>query len=430
MAYPRSSLFTVRGSTRCMCLVFLSPMLAPRPVHPRTARTVAGRLGAALPLLLLALITVGCDKAPLTAPTDSAVTLFANSTVVALNATVEITANVTEPGGVPVQNGTQVTFTTTLGSIEPAEARTSNGRATVRLTAGGASGVARVRAFSGGAQAEALEIRVGAAAATRLAVSASPSSVGVNGGTVELLAVATDDENRRLPGVPVTFSTNAGVVRDTTVVTDANGEARTQLTTTREAIVTARVGAVTETVTVRVTTRPTIALAGPTTAVGEGETTTFTVTVQPQANGDPVRDAVIDFGDGERRSLGALTGSRTVQKVYQRAGTYPVTVTVTDAGGETTTATTTVSVEERVISVTLTATPPNPPVNTTVQFTATASGTNIVSYNWDLGDGDRRVTTGPTTSKAYQSPGRRRVTLEVVNAAGQRGQAVIEIVVQ
>ena len=88
------------------------------------------------------------------------------------------------------------------------------------------------------------------------------------------------------------------------------------------------------------------------------------------------------------------------------------------------------TVEERVINVTLTASPANPAVNTVVQFTATASGTNIVSYNWNLGDGDTRVTTGPTTSKVYGSSGRRRVTLEVVNAAGQRGEAFIEIFVQ
>jgi len=386
-----------------------------------TLGTIAVALGASL---------VGCDKAPLTAPTDSAVSLFANQTVVALNGSVEITANVTEPGGVPVQNGTQVNFTTTLGALQPAEARTSGGKATVRLNAGTASGVASIRAFSGGAQAEALEIRVGAAAASTLTLTATPSTVGPNGGTVDIIAVATGENNQRLPGVPVTFGTSAGSLRDTNVITDGNGEARTQLTTTREATVTATVGTVTATTTVRVTTRPVITLTGPTTAVGEGETTTFTINVQPQTNGDAVREAVIDFGDGERRALGALTGSRTVQKAYARKGTYQVTVTVIDTGGETTTASTTVTVEERVISVTLTASPANPSVNTVVQFTATASGTNIVSYNWNLGDGDTRVTTGPTTSKVYGAAGRRRITLEVVNAAGQRGEAFIEILVQ
>lgn len=381
-------------------------------------------------MLAMAVVTGACDKAPLTAPTDSAVTLFASNTVVALNGSVDITASVTEPGGVPVQNGTQVVFTTTLGSIDPAEARTSSGRATVRLNAGTSSGLAVIRAFSGGAQAEALEVQVGAAAASQITVTATPSAVAANGGTVEILAVASGENNRRLPGVPVTFGTSAGVLRDTTVITDANGEARTQLTTTREATVTATIGSVSATTTVRVTTRPIITLTGPTTAVGEGETTTFTVNVQPQTNGDPVREAVIDFGDGDRRSLGALTGSRTIQKAYARKGSYSVVVTVTDTGGEVTTAATAVTVEERVINVTLTASNTAPAVNAVVQFTATASGSNIVQYNWNLGDGDTRVTTGGITSKAYSSSGRRRITVEVVNAVGQRGEAIIEIVVQ
>lgn len=405
-------------------------MLAPQRLASLPLLAFAGRVAAGTTILACAAMLVGCDKAPLTAPTDSAVTLFANNTVVALHGAVEITASVTEPGGVPVQNGTQVVFTTTLGSLDPAEARTSAGRATVRLNAGAASGLAQVRAFSGGAQAEALEIRVGAAAASAVTVSAMPSAVGVDGGTVDIIAVATGENNQRLPGVPVSFGTNAGALRDATVITDGNGEARTQLTTTREATVTATIGSVTSTTTVRVTTRPVITLTPPSTAIGVGETAIFTVNVQVQPNSDPIRDVVIDFGDGDRRSLGPLNGSRTVQKVYTRAGTYAVTVSAFDAGGETTPAATTVTVEDRVINVTLTASATSPAVNTVVQFTASASGSNIISYNWNLGDGDTRVTTGPSTSKAYGSSGRRRVTVEVVNAAGQRGQGIIEIVVQ
>jgi len=299
-------------------------MLAPRPARDVHARL----LGWLLPVL--ALVVVGCDKAPLTAPTDSSVVLFASSRVVALNGTVEITANVLEPGGIPVQNGTQVTFVTTLGTLEPSEARTQGGRATVRLHAGNTSGIARVTAFTGGASAEALEVRVGASAATRIALSASPSSLPPRGGTTEILAVVTDDENRRLEGVPVTFSANAGALRDTTVVTDRFGEARTILTATRETTVTATVGSVSATTTVRVTTAPLITLSGPATAIGEGENAIFTVGVQVGANGDPIREVTINFGDGDVQSLGALTGTRTVSHIYRRAGTYRVEVTATD----------------------------------------------------------------------------------------------------
>lgn len=385
---------------------------------------------AALFVIGALLVASACDKAPLTAPTNSAVTLFAASTFVALNGSVEITANVTEPGGIPVQNGTQVTFTTTIGTFDPIEARTNGGKATVRLIAGAASGVAQVRAFSGGAQAEALEIRVGAAGATALALSPTPSSLGPNGGTVDIVAVVTGADNRRLAGVPVSFSASTGVLRETTATSDWNGEARTQLTTTREATVTATVGSVTQTTTVRVSSVPSITITPPAGALGEGETGTFNLVVQPQTNGDPIRDVVIDFGDGQRMSLGVVSGSRTIQKAYDRKGRYTVTVTVTDTGNVVTQATTTVSVEERSIVVNLSASPTNPQRNAVVQFTATASGTNIVGYYWNLGDGDYRQTTGPNTTKAYETSGRRRITVEVVNGAGQRGLNTIEIVVQ
>ncbi len=401
-------------------------MLAPR------ARAAASlRL---LGCLFLAVWSVACDKAPLTAPTDSQVVLFASSTVVALNGTVDITANVLEPGGIPVQNGTQVNFVTTLGTIEPAEARTSAGRATVRLRAGGTSGIARVSAFTGGASAEGLEVRIGASAATRLSLSAATGSLPPAGGTTELLAVVTDDENRRLEGVPVNFSANAGALRDSTVVTDRNGEARTTLTATRETTVTATVGAVTQTLVVRVTTAPLITLSGPTTPIGEGESASFSVGVQVGANGDPIRDVRIDFGDGTSQSLGAVTGTRTVSHVYSRAGTYRVEVTVSDTGGIVERQSTTVTVEARAITVSLLASPSTSPrVNTPVQFTATATsagGSNITGYFWNFGDGTTRFQTGPSTSHVYGTTGRKFVSVEVVNAAGQRGEATIEISVQ
>lgn len=400
-------------------------MLAPRP-----ARFVTIRLLAWLwPVLLGA----ACDRAPLTAPTDSQVVLFASSTVVALNGSVEITANVLEPGGIPVQNGTQVNFVTTLGSLQPAEARTQGGRATVRLNAGATSGVARISAFTGGASAEGLEVRVGASAATRIALSASQGSLPPGGGTTEILAVVSDDENRRLPGVPVTFSANAGALRDTTVVTDQFGEARTVLTATRETIVTATVGAVTQTLTVRVTSEPLITLSGPATAIGEGENAIFSVGVQVGANGDPIREVTINFGDGDVQSLGALTGTRSVSHIYQRAGTYRVEVTATDTGGVTARSATTVTVEQRAIAVTLLASPSlSPSVNTPVQFTASATSTagNITGYTWSFGDGTTRFTSGPSTSHVYGSTGRKFVRVEVTNAARQRGEATIELNVQ
>ena len=230
--------------------------------------------------------------------------------------------------------------------------------------------------------------------------------------------------------MPVTFGTTAGTLRDATIVTDAAGEARTRLTTTREATVTATVGGVQQSAVVRVTSRPSVTISGPSAAVGVGESATFTVSVQPPASADAVREVAIDFGDGTRQSLGPLTGSRTIQKAFLRAGSFTVTVAVTSTGGDSTTHATTVTVEDRAIGVTVAANPINPAVGANVTFTATTTGTNIVSFFWDFGDGSTRLTTGPATNHVYDSAGRRIVRLDVTNAAGQHGTQTIEVLVK
>src|SRR3712207_5325088 len=96
--------------------------------------TTVSRSRLALPALFFALALVSaCDKVPLLAPTESTITLTASTTIVPVNGTAQIVASVTEAAGTPVQNGTVVTFTSSFGNIEPAEARTQGGKATVRF---------------------------------------------------------------------------------------------------------------------------------------------------------------------------------------------------------------------------------------------------------------------------------------------------------
>ncbi len=68
-----------------------------------------------------------CDQLPLTAPTESIITLNVSTTVVPINGSAEIIASVTESAGTPVHNGTVVTFTSSFGTMEPRE-RTDPGR--------------------------------------------------------------------------------------------------------------------------------------------------------------------------------------------------------------------------------------------------------------------------------------------------------------
>ncbi|HEY8535836.1 MAG TPA: Ig-like domain-containing protein, partial [Vicinamibacterales bacterium] len=174
---------------------------------------------------------LACDKIPLTAPTQSFIQLFATDTSVPPNGSVEIIANVTEQAGTPVQNGTVVTFVTSMGRMDPAEARTHNGKATSRLIADGRSGVATVTAFSGAAESASIEIPIGAAAIGSLTVSASPATLPSGGGSVEVTARVSDLGGNPLAGIPVTFSTTAGTVSPAAATTDQTGAARTTLTT-------------------------------------------------------------------------------------------------------------------------------------------------------------------------------------------------------
>jgi len=106
----------------------------------------------AWPIASLALVVsmTGCTHMALTAPTKSIIALYASASP-ANDGSFNLLATVTEEAGTPVQNGTLVTFTTTLGHLDPTSAETTNGQATVKLIADGLSGSATVSAFSGGA---------------------------------------------------------------------------------------------------------------------------------------------------------------------------------------------------------------------------------------------------------------------------------------
>jgi hypothetical protein len=376
---------------------------------------------------------------PLSAPTESTITLYASSTTVGLNGSVDITATVIESAGTPVQNGTVVTFTTTLGTIEPIEARTNNGKATVKLLAGTRSGTAEIRAFSGGTSSgDPLTVTVGAAAAGKVELLANPSALPAVGGVVQLTAVVSDAVGNRLSGVPVTFTTDAGVLAATSATTDGNGEARSSLSTTAKARVTASVvggtsGSLTATLDIPVRVGPTVAMTIPASSLVPGVPAVFSVTVT--AGGAAVRTAMIEFGDGDKQSL-STSGTSLVTHVYGSSGTYIVTAEATDSAGETTRATASVSVQPVVVMVTLAVTPS--PVTTTApaEFSATATttptGATIERYEWNFGDGSIRTTSSGATSHLYTSGGGRRYTVSVraVTTTGASGTAQREIVVQ
>ena len=277
---------------------------------------------------MLALLFVAamrsCDRVPLTAPTESTIQLFSTAPSVPLNGSIDLIATITEEAGTPVPDGTLVSFTTTLGRIDPSETRTNNGKATVKLIAGTQSGTATGHRFLRCRDGRAGEMAPRARASRSdwrrrgrdVVVRAEPSSVPPTGGSVQIIAQVLDESGNLLRGIPVTFTTTAGRLNASSAITDANGDGRVTLTTSTAATVTARAGsAEAATVDVTVTRSPPLksqllGTAPPT--VGTPVTFQVTVTVGPKAAA-PIENVGIEFGDGDSADLGAVSGQTSLR---------------------------------------------------------------------------------------------------------------------
>ncbi len=389
----------------------------------------------AIACLMVAVGAAACDKIALTAPSNSSITLFSNLTTINLGGSAQITATVIEGGGTPVHDGTEVTFTTTIGTVDPVTLQTDDGKATVTLRPGSQSGTAVVRAFSGGTQSGPLEIIVGAAAVSRVILTANPSSVSASrGGTVTLSAFVIDEGNNAMPNVRVNFTTTAGTLAIPSVTTDANGEARTVLTTSRETRVRASVGATdSNELTITANNAPQITVTASPTSVAENTPMTFTYNVTADTN-TALRSVNIDLGDGTTRSLGT-NRSGSITHTYRSAGTKVVEIEVVDANGERGTASTAVVVTPAAPLVATVAVQPNP-ARINALTTATVTLTNstltplITSVTYDFGDSSQLETGGTSMTHVYTRVGDFRVVVTVRLNDGRSAHGSLNVIVQ
>jgi hypothetical protein len=380
-----------------------------------------------------ALSVSSCDRVPLLAPFDSTITLSANTAIVQTNGVAEIRATVIESAGTPVHDGTLVTFSTNLGVLSPTEARTVNGVATVQFVANGQSGEAQIRANSGAArptegQINGLSLKVGGAAAGRVTLNASPASLSASGGSSTITANVTDAVGNALSGVSVSFSTTDGSLSTTVATSDGSGNARTTLTTTREATVTATVGANMATVVITVVPRPTVTISSsgsPTV----GGVATFTISATPAQGGAPLDTVTINFGDGSPIvSLGSGGTGIPAQHVYDDAGPFTVTVTARDTTGQVASASTPIVVIQPVIvGITTSKTPGT----TDATFTAvvTPAGTQVATYTWSFGDGTVETVTSNPITHHYVANATYTVRLTVTTVNGQTASATSTVTI-
>ena len=396
-------------------------------------------------LAALSFASIGCQKVPLLAPTGSTITLTASTTAVSANGTTVIRAQILEAAGTPPHSGTHVTFTTTLGRIEPTEASTDiNGQVTATFVAGGANGTAIITALSGGATTGtdgAIKIFVGTAALGFITVRANPTSLPSSGGSSTVSAYVLDVNGNPLVGAPVSFTTTAGTLSSSVVLTDANGTAATTLTTSAVATVTATVGSLATTtpttVTVNVLSAPSISITPPTT-IQKGLPATFTFTVTAAStNGAPIKEVTVNWGDGSQtESLGAFTGASSSSHRYDHDGTYRVSATVTDvAGGSGSVSTSVTVIELAGTGVSVNASPLTQTVNNTVTFTITITppaGISIVSSSISYGDGTVDQLGGGTSfikTHSYTTAGVKSVVVSTHDTANRDSQGSTSVTI-
>jgi hypothetical protein len=417
------------------------------------------RFLAGLTCLSAILSSVSCDKVPLLAPTGSVITLFATATTVPSTGSMEIVATVIEQGststtappatgtpgtpttptatsspgaGTPVHNGTVVTFTTTIGRIEPAEARTQNGQVRVKYFADGQSGTATITAFSGGASGKLENLKVGSAGADHVLLTANPQALSCSGGTSQIAARVEDVSGVGLPAIQVTFTTTRGQLNPSTATTDASGTATATLSTSQEAVVTANAAGKTATATVTISPRTGISVTPPSGLISAGVPTSFTVGISTTAN---ISNVTLSFGDGDVQNLGPISQPATIPHTYEEEGTYTITARASDASGCTEQVTTAVTVlPGQPPSVSVTASDTTPTIGQTVTFTASVSGNTsaIISYFWEFGSGANPTevrTTSNRQSATFSTPGDRLVRVTVTQASGPQGDGTVGVTV-
>jgi len=142
--------------------------------------------------------------------------------------------------------------------------------------------------------------------------------------------------------------------------------------------------------------------------------TTFYFTGAATTNGPAIGEWAWDFGDGS-----APVFTQNAAHAYTRAGTFTVTLTVSDTCGYVATASSVVTIAAPTLVASFTQSTLSAVVGTTIFFTdtSTTNAPPIIAWVWDFGDGSAPVLTQNATH-AYTRAGTFTVTLTVSDTFG------------
>ena len=236
--------------------------------------------------------------------------------------------------GSPVNPGTIVRFTTTLGTITETSATDAQGVARATLTSDGRIGTAKVVASSGPVKTDAIDVQIGLQAGT-VSLSATPSTVKETGGQIKLIALLRDASGQPLAGALTNFQTQIGTLASggAFVSSSSGGQAQDTLNLS-SADVSTLSG---DTFTVKVSVSGASGLVTDTSTIGIQRLPRASFTVLPDpasrsavftdtSTGKPTNWAW-DFGDG------ATSAQQNPAHIYGAKGTYIITLTVSNAQG-------------------------------------------------------------------------------------------------
>ena len=150
-----------------------------------------------------------------------------------------------------------------------------------------------------------------------------------------------------------------------------------------------------------------------------GQPATFRATATA-SSGHRIVSYTWSWGDG---SGDTSSSSPSVAHTFSNAGRFFVTLTVRDDVGQTMQAFQNLTVSSGLVA-SYTATQVGPASDHKVHFDASASqsntGTKIVDYNWDFGDGNNTNGSSPTVDHSYGAAGTYTVTLTITDDRGAK----------
>jgi len=122
-------------------------------------------------------------------------------------------------------------------------------------------------------------------------------------------------------------------------------------------------------------------------------------------------------GDGQDKN------GQTTPMTYNQAGTYTISLTVTDSSGSSTPTTQTIVVNEAPVpTARFTAVPTNGPESLTVSLDASNSTGNGITYQWARSDNIPITETGSTVSTTFEKGGTYIITLTITDQSGKQDQ--------